>query len=178
MLGWGPIGAGYSILATVEHQPSMFDLPAPELDELDRFSAEIRQRLLADFGPAVITEHGRVAPCVAAPTRAYEPHCLHAHRLIFCGHGRLEVRDFAPAFDWRTFDSLVAAQAADDGGQYLCCEQADSTVELAPVRGPLPRQFFRRLMAAAVGRPELADWRRHRGQETIMAARRILTNHT
>jgi hypothetical protein len=174
MLGWGPIGAGYSIIATVKHEPSMFDLATSDLAELDRFSAAVRERLRTDFGPTIMTEHGRVAPCVAKPIRAYEPHCLHAHRLVFCGHDHLDVHRLAPGYDWATFASIADARAADPGGQYLCCQQADGTVELATVSGPLPRQFFRTVVAAAVGHPGLADWRERRGQGVIESARSVL----
>jgi hypothetical protein len=80
MLGHGPIGEGYSIIATVEHEPSMLDLDAAVTQRAEEFTQAVRERLLPMYGSAVITEHGRVAPCVATQTRAHEPHCLHAHR--------------------------------------------------------------------------------------------------
>lgn len=171
MLGWGPLGEGYSLVATSEHLPSMFDLGADEARELTAFCGDVRARLAA-YGPAVITEHGRVAACVAAATRAHEPHCLHAHRLVFPGRATLAL-DRAPAgLVWEEYDSFEAARASFDWpGQYLYVEAADSGCRIARASRAVPRQLFRRLVAQEMGRPELADWRRGPQASELAAAR-------
>ena len=78
MLGLGPIQEGYSIIAAREHTRGMFDASASERAELIAFTQHVRELLAPYYGEALVTEHGRVAPCVEARTRSYEPHCLHA----------------------------------------------------------------------------------------------------
>lgn len=176
MLGHGPIVAGYSIIATVGHEPSMMDLDGAVARRLEDFTETVREQLRNPFGPAVITEHGRVAPCVATPTQAYEPHCLHAHRLVFPGLPDLDVETLAAGFKWRRYASFADLRDAADRplGQYLACQPATGEAIVADVSGPLPRQFFRTLAAITAGHPELADWRRDRGDATIEAARKAL----
>src|SRR3954471_17426921 len=73
MLGFGPLGEGYSLIATVGHVPSMLDLDGEDVPALVDFTSEVRGRLAGLFGPALVTEHGRVAACVAPVARRYEP---------------------------------------------------------------------------------------------------------
>jgi diadenosine tetraphosphate (Ap4A) HIT family hydrolase len=175
MLGHGPIGEGYSLIASIEHEPSMLDVSLTLAREVEDFTHTVRERLAPHYGPALVTEHGRVAPCVATATAAYEPHCLHAHRLVFPGWDRLDIRALAPEFRWRKYPSfLVARENGAPSGQYLVCQHADETIDISQVPAGVPRQFFRSVVATAVGRPKLADWRRTRGETQIEAARHRL----
>jgi hypothetical protein len=175
MLGHGPIGEGYSLVATVKHEPSMLDLDHDDGTAADALTWAVRERLGELYGPAVVTEHGRVAPCVARALDTHEPHCLHAHRLVFPGRDYLDVRALAPAYGWETFESYTELRRRDPlPGQYLACEQADGRVDIAAVTGPLERQFFRTLVARAAGVDDRADWRRDRGDGVIAAARQRL----
>lgn len=123
MLGLGPIGEGYSLIATRQHVPSMMDLTPRETGELASFTEQVRARLRPLVGPGVITEHGRVAACVEAATATYEPHCLHAHRLVFPGLDQLDVAALSPSFEWTTWPSGAAAHRGFDwAGQYLYVE--------------------------------------------------------
>jgi diadenosine tetraphosphate (Ap4A) HIT family hydrolase len=45
VLGLGPIGEGFSLIATREHLPSMFDLDPEIAEELFEFTADVRSRL-------------------------------------------------------------------------------------------------------------------------------------
>jgi hypothetical protein len=175
MLAHGPIKEGYSLVATVAHDPSMLDLDPTDAAAVDDLTRTVRERLHDVYGPAVVTEHGRVAPCVAQPTQAYEPHCLHAHRLVFPGRDVLDVRALAPFYRWETFASYAELRRhGAPPGQYLACEQADGRVDIAAVTRPLARQFFRRLVAYDAGLPQLADWHRNRGDDLIASALRRL----
>ena len=175
VLGLGPIGEGFSLIATREHLPSMLDLEQAVAQELAEFTAMVRERLKPLYGPAVVTEHGRIAPCVAPLARRHEPHCLHAHRLVFPGHGSLDLGAVAPRMPRRDFSSYLDARHAFDWpGQYVYAEQPDGSCQVGAVAGPLPRQFLRAVVANAQGRPEIADWRQHPGHETVEAARSAL----
>jgi hypothetical protein len=123
------------------------------------------------YGDVLVTEHGRVAPCVGAATRAYEPHCLHAHRLVFTGAPSIDFGAFFPGAELSaasTFERLAAAGLPP--GQYLYAEDAASRCWVMIVDRPFPRQFFRRVIAAAVGEIETADWHRHPRRDVIEAA--------
>lgn len=173
MFALGPLRLGYSLIAAREHVPSMFDLDPAAAEELARFTVAVRRRLWPLFGRVVVTEHGRVPPCLNAFVHTHEPHCLHAHRLVFTGVS--EMRLGSAALGVRRFASYADARKKfRDRGQYLYLEGPDGNCELTSVSGPITRQFFRRLAAAMLGEPELADWRAHPREELMWAAARRL----
>jgi diadenosine tetraphosphate (Ap4A) HIT family hydrolase len=174
MLGYGPIGEGYSLIATHDHVASMFDLEQAKVDELTAFASDVRARLSC-YGPAAITEHGRVAACVAAATNHLEPHCLHAHRLVFPGLAHLDIPSNLRDLDFVGFASFAAAQRQFDWpGQYLYAENSDGGCRVAQAPQRLPRQFFRSLAADQHGTPLLADWHQRRSLDVVAAAQRKL----
>lgn len=175
VLGLGPIGEGYSLIATRDHAPSMFDLDVDQAAELVEFTAEVRDRLGDLYGPCVIGEHGRVSPCVAPAVRRHEPHCLHAHRLVFPGHDHVDLAGVAPWLGAEHHESFGEARSGFKwSGQYVYVEHADGSCEVAGAQRPLPRQFLRAVVAAEQGRPELADWRSFPGRDRLAAAQRAL----
>lgn len=174
VLGLGPIGTGYTLIATRDHVTSMLDLDAAEAAELDEFTAAVRERLAELGGPAVVCEHGRIAPCLAPAARRHEPHCLHAHRLVFPGQVALDLRSAAPRLRVVDFECFADARKIEWPGQYVYAEQPDGRCQVGLVEGPLPRQFLRAVVANEQGWPELADWRRHPRREAVDAAARAL----
>jgi diadenosine tetraphosphate (Ap4A) HIT family hydrolase len=171
VLGLGPIGEGFTLIATRDHLPSMLDLSNAAASELVEFTAEVRDRLGRLYGPSVVAEHGRVAPCVAPALREHEPHCFHAHRLVFPGQRSLDLGTVAPRMPRADFGSYSDAHRAFRWpGQYVYAEDPDGSCEVGVVSGPLPRQFLRAVVAGAQGHPEIADWRANPGWETVAAA--------
>ena len=168
-------GAGYSLIATTDHITSMLDLDDEAARELVEFTSAVRGRLRPLYGNALVTEHGRVAACVAAATQRYEPHCLHAHRLVFPGAEQLDLGAEVHGCEVFRFASFAAAH---DGfqwpGQYLYAEADDGSCQVAVAPSRVPRQFFRRVVAGHRDEPELADWRRHPGLDLVEAALRDL----
>jgi hypothetical protein len=174
MLGYGPLGEGYSVIATHAHLGSMLDLDRSGATELVTFTARVRERL-SHYGPAVITEHGRVAACVAAATARHEPHCLHAHRLVFPGIDHLTLSDISWAEGFAPFPNFVAAHRAFRWpGQYLYAENARGLCRVAPAPQRMPRQYFRSRIANQRGEPQLADWRKASSPSLVTAAQRTL----
>lgn len=171
LLGLGPIAEGYSLIAARAHVSSMLDILPHQRTELASFTEAVRRRLRPHYGESVITEHGRVPPCLSEYARTHEPHCLHAHRLVFPGSPLFDLVEVARGLEVRSFCTFRDAAASfRDPGQYLYVEHPDGGCQLASVRGPLPRQFFRRVVAATSGVPELADWREHPSHDLIHAA--------
>ena len=175
MLGHGPIGRGYSLIASTAHVPSMLDLDASSAEELIVFTDRVRSLLRLHYGEAVITEHGRVAPCVSEVTRRYEPHCLHAHRLVFPGQDQINLHVELPEQEIRLFASFGDARKEFRWpGQYLYAEGSDGACQLAVAPRRLPRRLFRTIMARRRGEPQLASWEKHPRLEEVEAARQEL----
>lgn len=172
MLGHGPIREGYSIIATTLHKRSMLDLSASEQSELLTFQERVQSILRPKFGPTVITEHGRVPVCTQTTSGGHEQHCLHAHRLVFTGFKSLQNIRHLPGVQWTEMERDSPGDPTS--GHYLYYEDDDGHVEIGVPTGAIPRQLFRNLAALQAGSPELADWRTHKGQETIDAALRML----
>jgi hypothetical protein len=173
MLGLGPIVEGYSLIATQAHLPSMIDLSLSDVSLLIDFTANIRQILNRHFGQTVITEHGRVAPCVDPEVDRKDAHCFHAHRLVFpteidftnvFSQHNLEVEEYSSfieckqQFKWR--------------GEYLYYERPNGSCLIASAPGKLARQFFRYKLADAIGHPELASWRDFPALKAVERARK------
>ncbi len=175
MLGHGPLSEGYSLIATREHDASMLDVSEAEAEELGRFTVAVKQRLRTHYGPTLVTEHGRVAACVAAAVRRYEPHCLHAHRLVFPGEASLDLQA-----EWhglsvaRYGSSLEAWRGFGWDGEYLYAEDDDGACMVAPSPSSFPRQLFRGVIARRSGQPEAANWADHPRLEVVSAARHRL----
>jgi hypothetical protein len=175
MLGLGPIVEGYSLIGTVAHVPSMLDLTEADVEKLGAFTARIRELLGSHYGDAIITEHGRVAPCVDRDRDGQQAHCFHAHRLVFPMSSDLtdsieqygvEVMEY-PNFKecWRNFSWR---------GEYLYYERANGSCVAASAPMRTVRQFFRHRLAESLGHPELADWKEYPRLKFVEAARNRL----
>jgi hypothetical protein len=157
----------------------MLDLDGAAAQELDVFTAEVQDRLATLFGPSSLAEHGRVAACVAPHFARHEPHCLHAHRLVFPRRTSLTMVGTLPRLNPTQYASFADARKSFRAtGQYLYVEDASGRCELVAVRGPIPRQFLRLVAAAQAGRPELADWRSRPGLDEVELARHQLMRFT
>lgn len=159
MLGLGPIVEGYSLLATKSHTPSMLDLSLLEVERLSAFSDHVRQTLKPYYGDVIITEHGRVAPCVDRARDQKESHCFHAHRLVFPLAIDLSAALNGRGLEVEEYPNFVACRRGFAWkGEYLYFERIDGSCLIAPAPLRLVRQFFRYKVAEYVGHPELADW--------------------
>jgi hypothetical protein len=175
MLGLGPIVEGYSLIGTVAHVPSMLDLTEAGVDRLVAFTDSIREYLAPHYGDAIITEHGRVPPCVDRDRDGQQAHCFHAHRLVFpisadltesIRRYGLEIREYASFKDcWRDFSWR---------GEYLYYERADGSCVAASAPMRTVRQFFRYRLAESLGHPELADWKAYPRLKVVEAAKNRL----
>jgi len=171
MAALGPIVEGMSIVASRAHVRSMFDVPTELSEALETFSRSAQDHLAETFDtPVHITEHGRVGLCeIQAPRR--DQHCYHAHRLVFPTHA-----DMASALEASAFEPLQAGSFDDARRiaghlvEYLYYAAPDGSVAVGTYDGLTPRQFFRGVVADAVGRPELRSWRAHPRYALVDAA--------
>lgn len=110
--------------------------------------------------------------CISAITH-HEPHCLHAHWLLFPGAPVVDLRPIASNVEH--YDSFHEAYHAFEWpGQYLYSEAPAGDCWLAPAPRAVPRQLLRRVVARSLGVEAAADWQTHPGLETVDAARRRL----
>jgi diadenosine tetraphosphate (Ap4A) HIT family hydrolase len=175
MLGLGPVVEGYSLLATTDHTKSMLDLSEAEVEELIDFTQYTRKLLSTHYGDSIITEHGRVAPCVGSNRDRQQTHCFHAHRLIFptsadlteaISNYGLEVQEYSNFREgWSQFSWT---------GEYLYFERADGSCLIAGAPMRSVRQFFRHKVAELMGQPEVANWSEYPQLRVLEAARRRL----
>jgi hypothetical protein len=152
----------------------MLDLNQQRVDALVEFTARVRAMLEAcGYPPAIVTEHGRVAACVHTATTHHEPHCLHAHWLLFPGAPVVDLRPIASNVEhYGSFHE--AYHSFEWPGQYLYSEAPAGECWLAPAPRAVPRQLLRRVVARSLGVEAAADWQTHPGLEKVDAARRRL----
>jgi hypothetical protein len=173
LLGLGPIVEGYVLLVAKKHFRSMFDLPEAIRDSYIQEKARLKQLINNTYGPAIVTEHGRVQACAVEDEEAHDLLCYHAHQLFFpvqadlsnfAREGRFEkIFEGASLFDMPS--SLLQEQ-----DEYLLFEESNGQVHIHKVIGKCPRQFMRYLVAERAGKPELASWQRHPGRDLIAKA--------
>jgi hypothetical protein len=157
----------------------MLDLEESLVAELWDFTREVRDRLFPLGGRAVVAEHGRVSACTARAVARHEPHCLHAHRLVFPGIERIDLVAAAPNLPVVNFsDARTLPSTVRWPGHYLYVEEPDGSGQLGLVEGPLPRQFLRFLAARELGVPELADWRSSPRVDDVERTRILLDRAT
>lgn len=159
LAGLGPVVPYYSVVACKAHVPSASDAQRDGIGVID-----VLRRVVGEFNRqgkrCIIAEHGRVPVC--AERIGHERHCYHAHLLVFPGVA-MPTLDVSPMFGRvRHYHDLVEAltEAPNSGEYYLLSDNLEATLTYSEPLA-VPRQFLRSLLAAEVGRPELADWRQN-----------------
>lgn len=169
LCGLGPIVEGYSVVATRKHARSTADLASAEQKEFQDFAVGVRSRLMSKFNSCLMTEHGRLPMCVDYSGTS-EPHCYHAHFLLFPGANDVEER--ARSF-FRKTDDFISLRAAMEWTksleEYYLLSPTPSRFLIMTRPGRIMRQFSRYLVAESIGKPQLADWRRHTMQTEAMS---------
>lgn len=171
MLGIGPIVEGYTVLSTNAHIRSMFDLPSDHVEAFLTFRFKVVELLTRLYGPVIITEHGRVPNCdFNEPTQ--EPHCYHAHQLIFpvCTDLVPELRSAFHDNISQYADFAEAHKQCDATDEYAYYEDSSGIAYVAK-HAKFPRQFFRMLVADKVGHIERVDWRNWQGWDLVNTAK-------
>lgn len=174
LCGLGPVVPGYSLVATVEHVRSAADVVAGEAQRLASFVRKIRGGLSDRYGQCLLTEHGRVPVCIDV-SGTTDPHCYHAHFLLFPGAPDVEAGargHFARVENASSLDEALALAYAKEEYFLLSPDPERYLVMTRP--GRLIRQFVRLLVADSIGRPELASWRRYPSRDEAVATARDL----
>jgi diadenosine tetraphosphate (Ap4A) HIT family hydrolase len=157
LAGLGPVVDGYSVIAAKAHSMSMADIPPALSADRDAFLADVRTRLVGQYGSCLITEHGRMAVCAAGE---HDHHCFHAHFLAF--PGTEDVSDLASSYfaNSAEFSTLEAAFAeAVLHPEYLLISPNPNRFYILSTPLNAPRQLARHLVSWKSGNPHLADWK-------------------
>lgn len=139
----------------------------PELfAEFQLFRREVQGAIETTYGGSVAFEHGP-----ASSQRPAGCGVDHAHLHIVPWHGSFAgaVREHgSPKFAWRSVTGCEALRAFHDRGEdYLYFEESDGNA--FATSGPIPSQYFRRIVASELGESELFDWKTHSGINTVRA---------
>lgn len=171
MLGIGPIVEGYTVLFSIDHVRSMFDLPSEQIEQFLSFRLQVIKKLTRLYGELIITEHGRVPNCDFYDLKR-EPHCYHAHQLLFPIQIDLKPDLYSAFRDkiMRYGSFAEAYKSCYSANEYAYYEEINGTSYVAQ-DAKYPRQYFRMLVADKIGHLERVDWHNWQGWELIDTAR-------
>ena len=175
LCGLGPLVPGYTLVATKEHTASAADAIAHTPEFLD-FTEQIRAFLSSQYGSCLISEHGRVPACID-PSGTSDPHCYHAHFLLFPGGPNVvgEARSyFAHVQETTTLGR--ALELATEAKDYFLISPTATEAHLMTRPGRIIRQFARVLVADAIGESRRANWRNFPERELCVQTSQDLRN--
>jgi hypothetical protein len=158
LCGLGPLGPAYSIIATKAHVRSAADAYNTVSGFID-FTNDVRAILDGLFGSSVLTEHGRLGACVG-PSGASDPHCFHAHFLLFPGVPNIVENARSYFAEDRLSSTLSNAMqiANESPDEYFLVSGSVDSFHIMTRPSELIRQFARWLVAGALNTPEKANW--------------------
>lgn len=161
MTGLGALTEGYLLIIPKRHYRSIGAIPEEKFAELSEFCEKIRKIIEHLYGPVVLFEHG-MSKCHFAGG------CIdHAHiHFIPC------TKDFRSTLqnDFKekkieNYDEL--SEFTTSHTPYFFYENARREKYVYNVHKDVPSQYFRRLWAESIGRPNEWDWGVFIGEENI-----------
>ena len=170
MCGLGPIVRGYSLIATHRHIRSCADAAGCEEYGFLAFASDVRAKLTSYYGQCLLAEHGRMPVC-ADISNDSDPHCYHAHFLMFPGTPAIE--DKAISYFSRADRVASLEDAIEMARAYEEYFLFSSDPECFLVMGGserIIRQLARLIVAESLGCLELADWRTHAKRDEAVSA--------
>jgi len=173
LCGLGPLIPGYSVVATKAHTASVADAISDAPSFLS-FAERIRESLATKYGNCLVTEHGRIPVCFD-PSGTSDPHCYHAHFLLFPGVPDVvqAARPYFAVVERAPSLRLALEQTAEAKDYFLISPSAtEAYVMTRP--GRIIRQFARVLVADAIGDSRRANWRKFPERESCANTAKIL----
>jgi|GEM_PF-6070983 len=165
LCGLGPLVQGYSVVATSSHTASAADAIAAAPQFVD-FAESLRNVLSKEYGSCLLTEHGRLPVCTD-PSGTSDPHCYHAHFLLFPGAPDVSQTARSHFRLVHSAPSLKSAlKVAAKSKDYFLISPKPEEAYVMTRPGRIIRQFARVLVADALGIPTHANWRRFPDRES------------
>jgi hypothetical protein len=169
LCGLGPLVKGYSLVAARNHVRSAADAALGPCTGLLKGLSAVRAHLSRRFGSCLVTEHGCVPVCVDVSGTS-DPHCYHAHFLLFPGAPIIETAVRAPFAVAQEAASLdEALKIASKQEEYFLFSPTDTRFLVLTRPGRLVRQFSRMVVASALGEEKLTNWRKFPNRESAVA---------
>ncbi|KFM98540.1 hypothetical protein D0U04_20715 [Bacillus clarus] len=170
----GQIVEGYCLIIPNDHYHCMGSLPENLRNEYLTLKNHVRKILTETYGSCIFYEHGRVGVCDVQPG---EQLCYHAHLHAVPVDVDLlsKIQESFIPIKLKTYEELQGYYKKL--GHYLYFENSNSEKFIFNINRPIRRQYLRFLTADGIGKPELANWRKHPGYELMKKARITLIPH-
>ena len=163
----GALVEGWLLIVPREHHYCAGAFSDELLSEFQLFRQEVQQTLESTYGPIVAFEHG---PAHSGRPAGCGVDHAHVHLLPWTGAFADAVKRYGnDEFTWERVDGIEALSAIHSSNRdYLYYEEATGEARIA-ASGAIPSQFFRRIVASAIGQSELYDWKQHSGIQQVRA---------
>lgn len=168
-MGLGPLAEGYALILSKLHFSCCAELPESHTDEFENLVGMVRQAQISLYGESLMFEHGRSGACL--PPGNGEDLCYHAHlHLLPAAVNLADV--ISGDFPAETFDSWqeVRSRYASTSRPYLLAEKG-KRIAYAETPDRIRARYLRRIVAGALGRPELEDWMAFPSYSVVQAGR-------
>ena len=164
----GQIIEGCLLIIPRMHYYSISALPNQIQDNFREITERVRERLRKDYGSAILLEHGSVTQMGCAGACIEHAH-LHAVPI------NIDIKSIvSTSFRPILIPSLKDLWSSPPNKDYLYYESTNSECFLFEPEKPLPCQYFRRIVAAAIGCPNDWDWRTHIGTQKVRSVTKKL----
>jgi diadenosine tetraphosphate (Ap4A) HIT family hydrolase len=152
----GMLVPGWLLIVPEEHILSVQQLPEGRGEAVWRRATEARDLLTPIFGAVTMFEHG--ATKSESPVGCGVDHAhLHVVPLQFDLLKAARAHPLGGLLRWHEVQEKACWSDGDLEEPYLWLSSPTSGEWIA--RGPIPSQFFRRVIAREIGKPESFDWR-------------------
>ncbi len=168
----GSLIEGWLLVVPREHHYCVGSFSPDLLSEFQSFRREVQHILESIYGPVIAFEHGAIGS--GRPVGCGVDHA-HLHLVPWSGSFADTVRRQAiQDFQWKEIDGFHPLSAAHHARKdYLFFEEANGAVRMV-ASDAIPSQFFRRVIAAAIGQPDHYDWKQFSGIHNVTATVRKL----
>lgn len=153
---------GWTLVFSKEHNLNMSVFYGNQ--DLHFFLSDVYKVVSEIYGPSVIFEHG--SNNETSQTACGVAHA-HIHIVPFNQNIEFLARDASPDLAWTNAD-LSAIDIISEGNEYLFCANKYTGAETKGYLATLPipqSQFFRKILAKAVGLVDLYDYKKYRFED-------------
>lgn len=150
----GPLVEGHLLLISKEHILGIGHLEGSLVHELEKLREETRKVLTREYGTPIFFEHGPATWSRRGGCCVEHVH-LHAIPIQFDLYG--DLRKHFECIDLNGLEELRELVKREE--DYIYYEDQEGKRYAFPIRGPIPPQYMRKLIAFKLGKQEEWDWR-------------------
>ncbi len=166
LMSLGPIVEGYALVVARAHIDCVADIPPEQIPEFKQVVMSVRNAQIAIYGTSVCYEHGQSGACLTFASDTL--HCHHAHLHIVPSTFRVEEylrREYGgqEIFGWHQLVSLYNQEPS----LYLLSSEDGEQILYSANPASVPRQFFRKGLAAYHRAGDGWDWATHQNWSLI-----------